>query len=252
MDARAYTLWENMNMTLRSSLQAAFTIVAALGIVVCGGRTVAQAQTEEKETPHKSSKPAKAAKVELPEVEALQKAKDDLKEARKALQTLQTEIEDGQPADSPFGQAHAAFLAAEKQVAAARENALNSADYKEKFEQAKATDDTATLATLRKDTLDADTNVQEGLAKLKEARSAYEPLRTALLKADEKWIAANKDVQEKAQAVTDAQKALVKAKADERKEAAEAKKAALEAAIQANQPPRRRRNGTPIPNPTGN
>jgi type I site-specific restriction-modification system R (restriction) subunit len=238
-------------MTLRGSLQAVFTIVAALGIAVCGARAVAQAQTEEKETTHKS-KSAKAAKVELPEVEALQKAKDDLKEARKALKALETEIVDGQPADSPVGQAHAAFLAADKQYKAAQDEALNTAEYKEKFEQAKATDDTAVLATLRKDTLDNDANVQAALATLRQARGAYEPLRSKLLKADEKWIAADKDVQEKTQAVTDAQKALVKAKADERKEAAEAKKAALEAAIQANQRQPRRRNGTPIPNPTGN
>jgi hypothetical protein len=223
-------------MTIRSSLQAVFTIVAALGIVVCGGRTVAEAQdtkdTAKKESTHKS-KSAKTAKPELPEAEALQKAKDDLKEARAALKTLESEIEDGQPADSPFGQARAALVAAEKQYAAAREAALNSAEYKDKFEQAKATDDTAVLATLRKDTLDGDANVQDSLAKLKQARSTYEPLRVALLQADEKWIAANKDIQEKIKAVADAQKALSEAKAKERQDAADAKKAAAEAAMQA-------------------
>jgi len=173
---------------------------------------------------------------------AAQQAKKDLQAAADALKKLETRIEDAQPSSSPFGKARDIFRAAEKQHAAARDQALSTPEYKEKYDRAKQADDTSALASLRKQTLEGDATVQATAAKLKQAKGVYEPLRTALLEGDDDWAAANEELQNKKQALKDAEDALRKAIVKQHEAATEAKKAAAaaaaaQAAASADQPP---------------
>jgi len=227
------------------SLQAVFTMVVALAMAV-GHEGIAGQKPKSPKNNNTAASTAQTAAANARQNladakgkaadlnKAVTDAKDAVKEAADALKKLETEIEDAQSADSAFGKARDAFRAAEKQLAAARAEVLESAEYKEKYEQAKAADDTAALASLRKDTLENSANVQESLGKFKEAKGTYEPLRTPLFKDDEKWTAANEDLQGKKKSLKDAEDDLHKAIAKERQAVADAKKAAADSIAKAN------------------
>jgi chromosome segregation ATPase len=220
-------------------------LVAAIGIAVgsAGTSPAGQAKRRNQPTPAEAAasaaqETAGAAKDKLTAIKdeladlnkSVQQAKDGVKAAADALKRVESEIEDGQASSSSFGRARDAFRAAEKLHAAAREQALRSPQYKEKYDKAKQSDDTAALATLRKETLEGDATVQAAMTKLKVAKSVYEPLRTALFEGDENWTAANEELQSKKQNVKDAEDELHKAIAKERAAVADAKKAAAAAA----------------------
>ncbi|MGA2067098.1 MAG: hypothetical protein ABSG86_19120 [Thermoguttaceae bacterium] len=232
-------------MAPHGSFRGVLLVVAAMGMVV-GGAGVSPAQQGKRNKPSPVDAAAAAArenaaaaqdkltalKEQMPELnKAVQEAKDDVKAAADSLKKLESEIEDSQPSDTSFGKARDAFRAAEKQYTAAREQSLGSPEYKEKYDKAKEADDTATLATLRKETLEGDATVQAALAKFKKAKGIYEPLRTSLLEGDEKWTAASEDLQAKRKSLKDAEDALHKAITQERSAVADAKKAAAAAAL---------------------
>jgi chromosome segregation ATPase len=223
----------------------ALPLVAAVGIAVGSAGTSPAGQPRRKDQPTPAEAAASAAqeaaaaakdkltaiKDELADLnKSVQQAKDEVKAAAEALRKVESELEDGQASSSAFGRARDAFRAAEKLHAAAREQALGSPQYKEQYDKAKQSEDTAALATLRKETLARDATVQTAMAKLKQAKSVYEPLRTALLEGDENWTAASEELQSKKQSLKDAEDELHKAIAKERAAAADAKKAAAAAA----------------------
>jgi chromosome segregation ATPase len=220
-------------------------LAAAIGIAVgsAGTSLAGQAKRRDQPTPAEAAasaaqEAAAAAKDKLTAIKdeladlnkRVQQAKDDVKAAADALRRVESKIEDGQASSSSFGRARDAFRAAEKLHAAAREQALSSPQYKEKYDKAKQSEDPAALATLRKETLAGDATVQAATAKLKAAKGVYEPLRTALLEGDENWTAASEELQSKKQSLKDAEDELHKAIAKERAAVADAKKAAAAAA----------------------
>jgi DNA repair exonuclease SbcCD ATPase subunit len=137
------------------------------------------------------------------EGEKIRNAKSEAAAARKSLRDVEAKLEEQQSSESAFGKARDAFKAADEAYHAAEARVLNSAEYKEAYQQAKDAADGPTLASLRKDSLAKDAVVQETFSKLEAVKAAYLPMQTALFNKDSQWQQAHQEVLDKEQAIRD-------------------------------------------------
>ena len=137
------------------------------------------------------------------EGEKIRNAKSEAAAARKSLRDVEAKLEEQQSSESAFGKARDASKAADEAYHAAEARVLNSAEYKEAYQQAKDAADGPTLASLRKDSLAKDAVVQETFSKLEAAKAAYLPMQTALFNKDSQWQQAHQEVLDKEQAIRD-------------------------------------------------
>ena len=135
------------------------------------------------------------------EGEKIRNAKSEVAAARKSLRNVEAKLEDLQSSESAFGKARDAFKAADEAYHAAEARVLNSAEYKEAYQQAKDASDGPTLASLRKDSLAKDAPVQETVSKLEASKAGYLPMQTALFNKDSQWQQAHQEVLDTEQAI---------------------------------------------------
>ena len=111
----------------------------------------------------------------------LAKHRDAIKSATQSLAEVAERIEKSQPSNTPFGQARAAYLAAKSSYQAKIDEISNSAEYKQAYAEAVASNNRAVLMpAIKKKYLDDNPEVLSLREQLTQAKAAYEKLQQEL------------------------------------------------------------------------
>jgi len=120
---------------------------------------------------------------------ALEEAEAEAKRVSENLAVVAEDVEKGQPSDSPFAKARNAYLAAKQEYAGTVEKIVNSLEYKEAYGRATQSGSTAALVLqLRKEWIDNDPAVTAARSQLKITKTAYDRLRSEVLRGDSGWL----------------------------------------------------------------
>jgi chromosome segregation ATPase len=122
----------------------------------------------------------------------LESVKTDKRNSRQVLDQLEADLIEKAGPDSDIGKAHAELLAAEDAHATAKKNVLNSSEYKDKIAAIEPDQRTKQLPIVQKDALKEDYDFQHARGRLKLAQAQWGQQRTAMLQANEDWMAASK------------------------------------------------------------
>lgn len=136
-----------------------------------------------------------------------EQARDAARDAKRLLADVVKRIEEVQPADSPFGQARAAYLAARAEQTAAIEAIENSPEY-QAARKAAAQSSATVLPQMRTKWIDQNPEVVAARKKLAEAKEAYEKRLDELLRKDPSWQRTSREEERARDRETDAEKRL--------------------------------------------